>query len=152
MKISTSYFYQIRNFKSNMIPLSTAMWDPKWFKGISLLKNNVIKGLKAECFVPGKKCEGLCSGPSTCTTDCKGYCKFIDKYKSQLFEYDINDILSYFEELAEYARSINNFEGEPHIVLIVFETPDNPCSERKSIQEYFKENGIECSELEYPIK
>ena len=27
----TSYFYQIRNFKPNMIPLSTALWDPKWF-------------------------------------------------------------------------------------------------------------------------
>lgn len=29
MKIRTSYFYQIRNFKKNMIPVSTAMWDPK---------------------------------------------------------------------------------------------------------------------------
>lgn len=31
MKILISYFYQIRFFKPNMIPLSTAAFDPKWF-------------------------------------------------------------------------------------------------------------------------
>ena len=35
MKIYTSYFYQIRFFKPNMIPLSTAKYDPSWFhKGL----------------------------------------------------------------------------------------------------------------------
>lgn len=28
MKIYTSYFYQIRNFKQNMIPISTCLSDP----------------------------------------------------------------------------------------------------------------------------
>lgn len=28
MKIAISYFYQIRNFKKNMIPVSTALYDP----------------------------------------------------------------------------------------------------------------------------
>ena len=28
MKLRLSYFYQIRNFKPNMIPMSTAMSDP----------------------------------------------------------------------------------------------------------------------------
>ena len=32
MKIATSYFYQIRNFKPWMIPVSTAMSDPFWYK------------------------------------------------------------------------------------------------------------------------
>ena len=31
MKIMTSYFYAIRFFKPNMIPISTAKWDPKWY-------------------------------------------------------------------------------------------------------------------------
>ena len=31
MKLAISYFYQIRNFKPNMIPVSTARWDPKWY-------------------------------------------------------------------------------------------------------------------------
>ena len=30
IKVQTSYFYQIRNFTPNMVPLSTAMWDPKF--------------------------------------------------------------------------------------------------------------------------
>ena len=32
MKIYTSYFYQIRNFKPNMIPVSTAISDPFWYR------------------------------------------------------------------------------------------------------------------------
>ena len=31
MKVRISYFYQIRNFKSNMIPMSTCISDPKWY-------------------------------------------------------------------------------------------------------------------------
>ena len=31
MKIRISYFYQVRNFKPNMIPMSTAISDPAWF-------------------------------------------------------------------------------------------------------------------------
>lgn len=29
MKIKISYFYMIRFFKPNQIPISTAVWDPK---------------------------------------------------------------------------------------------------------------------------
>ena len=32
MKIATSYFYQIRNFKPSMIPVSTCLSDSEWFK------------------------------------------------------------------------------------------------------------------------
>ena len=31
MKIRLSYFYQIRFFKKNMIPMSTALSDPEWY-------------------------------------------------------------------------------------------------------------------------
>ena len=31
MKLRLSYFYQIRNFKPNMIPMSTALSDPAWY-------------------------------------------------------------------------------------------------------------------------
>ena len=62
MKIMTSYFYQIRFMKQNYIPLSTAIWDPKWFhqnKGQDFQfkdKNGVWNGLRAEIFMPGKEC------------------------------------------------------------------------------------------------
>ena len=31
MKFYISYFYQIRNFSPNMIPISTTVSDPDWF-------------------------------------------------------------------------------------------------------------------------
>ena len=37
MNILISYFQQIRYFKPYMIPVSTAMWDPKW------LETNTLK-------------------------------------------------------------------------------------------------------------
>ena len=35
-----SYFYQIRNMKHNTLPVSTAMWDPKWFHERRIIKMN----------------------------------------------------------------------------------------------------------------
>lgn len=32
IKIYTSYFYQIRNFTPNIIPVSTALSDPAWYR------------------------------------------------------------------------------------------------------------------------
>ena len=43
MKLALSYFYQIRNFKHYMIPVSTAVWDPQWFhidKTTKIFKDN----------------------------------------------------------------------------------------------------------------
>ena len=68
MKFYTSYFYQIRNFTPNMIPLSTACGDPLWFhKGMDnsytfFDKNGVINGLRAEMLHPDNSCSGLCEG------------------------------------------------------------------------------------------
>ena len=52
MKIRISYFYQIRNFKPNMIPMSTAISDPSWFhdwKDSSYIftdKRGILNGLR----------------------------------------------------------------------------------------------------------
>ena len=45
---------------------------------------------------------------------------------------------------------LNKFNKDT-IVLIVYEAPNNLCSERRYLQEYFNKHGIECKELEYPI-
>ena len=34
MKIYISYFYAVRFFKPYQIPMSTAVWDPKWWRGV----------------------------------------------------------------------------------------------------------------------
>lgn len=150
MKISTSYFYQIRFFEPNMIPISTAKWDPKWFTE-HVNKNGVVNGLRANILAPGPTCDNLCDGKNNCTSN-PMKCKFLRSYRDQLYNLDFKKLYNYLERLAEYARSLNGFSGEPHIVLIVYETPDNICSERAVIQEYFQANGVDCRELKYPLK
>ena len=65
MKVATSYFYQIRFFKPNMIPVSTAMWDPKWFHNFKNQyhvfkdRNGVYNGLRYPALSPKGECEGL---------------------------------------------------------------------------------------------
>ena len=54
-----------------------------------------------------------------------------------------------YERLCEQVRTVTHYEGEPIAVFIVHEAPDNKCSERASIQNYFKNNGIECEEYQW---
>lgn len=147
MRIYISYFYQIRFFKRYMIPLSTAVWDPKWyhaFRGNGNIfkdKNGVYNGLRIEQFMPGKGCNNLCHGSENCESHDPTSCDFLKKYREQLDQLDFSTILN---GLIEYSNSIKQIEGfpeDPVIVLIVHEAPHNPCSERRVIQEWFRDNG-----------
>ena len=60
-------------------------------------------------------------------------------------------MMSDIENLAKRYAIANNINEEIIIVLIVYETPNNPCSERKPLQDFFNSHGVECKELEYPI-
>jgi hypothetical protein len=51
-----------------------------------------------------------------------------------------------FKRIAEEVKKINNYEGEPEIILLVYETPDNPCSERQPLIDYFGKRGIKIEE------
>ena len=154
MQIYTSYFYQIRFFKPNMLPLSTAVWDPKWyheFKGPGhtfVDKNGVINGMRAEPFKPGPTCDDKCRGPENCATKDPNTCPFLDCYFNQLMHLPIEAVKERLRILAEKARKVNNFEGEPIFVFIVHEAIGNPCSERGALQRYFTENGIPCTEID----
>lgn len=148
IEIYTSYFYQIRFFAPNMIPLSTAVWDPKWYykhyQGNWYVdKRGVINGLRAEPFMPGPQLEGLCQG--SCVPAHAEICSFLEKYKQQLDKLDFNEILTRTTNLCNVVALYLKIES-PIPVLIVHETPSNPCSERGPIQQWFKENGIECRE------
>ena len=57
--------------------------------------------------------------------------------------YHKKDIIKRFEELAQKVQQELGFKEEPEIILLVYEAPTNPCSERRVIQEWFKENGYE---------
>ena len=151
MKVYTSYFYKIRFFKPNMIPISTALWDPKWYHQNHgsdhwfIDKNGVINGLRAPVFAPGE----VASAVSSCgSCDHTNYdnCAFLKAYAHQLSLLDINEIMERTETLCEIVRPTVGYEGEPIAVFIVHEAPDNPCSERVAIQEYFRSHGIKCEE------
>ena len=59
LKIKTSYFYQIRNFTPNMIPVSTAISDPDLVPGSAgkeyyIDKRGIINGLRYEPLIVQK--------------------------------------------------------------------------------------------------
>lgn len=155
MKILTSYFYQIRFMKPNYIPLSTAKWDPKWFyknqhQGFQWKdKNGVWNGLRAEPFVPGAGCDGLCHGRETCNAYGPQTCSFLKAYRRQLDKLDFNEILARFQHIGTAIQKAEEFTEEPVYVLIVHEAYDNPCSERWVIQDWFKDNGYDIKEFNF---
>ena len=151
MKFYTSYFYQLRFFPPNAIPLSTAVWDPKWYFNFQKQghvwkdKRSVYNGLRAGPLVPGAQCEGLCHGSEGC--DAKpNYCRFLQAYKRQLDGLDFAEIVDRAERLAKKIQNKEGFLEEPIIILLFHETPTNPCSERWPVQKWFHDNGVEISE------
>ena len=122
MKILTSYFYQIRNFKPNMIPLSTCISDPKWFhnnRDINYYfkdKNNVYNGLRAEPFVP-TMAWGECCGPKNCLYK-PDKCKFLREYSEQINKLDFKEMIERFNSLAARIQSVENFKEEIKMVLM----------------------------------
>lgn len=146
MTIYTSYFYQIRFFPTNLVPLSTAVWDPKWFYDnkkqgyVWKDKRGVLNGIRATPFVPNDSCNGLCRGKETCETNDPEKCLFLKVYLAQLRQLDFSNIIQRFHDLG------NRIGGSPDFALIFHEAPNNPCSERWMVQKWFKENNFSIKE------
>ena len=148
MKIYTSYFYQVRNFPENLIPLSTALGDPAWYhdnqgKPFQFFdKRHVLNGLRAEPFVPRMQNDGECSGrPCFYTPD---QCGFLRNYRAQLDRLNYDEIIHRFEVL-HHKLCTNLHLTDVDFALMVHEAPYNPCSERRVIQAWFHDNN-------YPIQ
>jgi hypothetical protein len=133
-----------------MIPFSTAIWDPKWYHEflgndhVFIDSNGVINGIRIEYLNP------VHNHASGCPCELKNYteCKFIKEYKSGLRKLDLKEVLSYIETTLKEASEILEIKNlKP--VLIVHEADWNPCSERDSLIEYFKENNIDIEQLTY---
>lgn len=154
MKIYTSYYYHVRFFKSNMLPLSTAVWDPKWFhnkpdnKSIYVDKRGIINGARAIMFVPDETCMDLCRGPETCKSGDPDECKFLKNYRKQLDKLKFNKVMDWLKECTK----VLDTDEEPIVVLLFHEKPDNPCSERVVVTKWFKDHGVNIKELKYPIE
>ena len=146
MKLYTSYFAQIRKFPTNLVGLSTAVWNPRW-RPMGKDTRGVIC---VDCppFKPGASCSGLCNGK--CDPKHPDDCAFLKEYKAQL---DKINIVNLQNSLGTLATRIAKDEGLKDIdfAFLVYETPWNPCSERAAIQQYFKENKIKCIEWQSNI-
>ena len=73
------------------------------------------------------------------------------QYRENLEKIDFDKMMADIEDLANRYAIANKIEEEIIIVLIVYETPINPCGERKPLQDFFNAHGVECKELDYPI-
>ena len=148
MLIYTSYFYNIRFFKPHQIPVSTAVWDPKWFhEGLGQDhiwkdKNGVWNGIRAGELNP----ESCHSSGCPCLEKNYETCKFLKEYREGLRKLDFEQLLKDLTKLGEVIKEQEGFEEEPEIILIVHEATNNPCSERVPLQELFKEHDIEVLE------
>lgn len=152
MKILISYFYMIRFFTPDMIPLSTAKWDPKWYHNsktqddIFVDARGVLNGLRAPVFAPGE----LALAVSDCGPQCSkepNTCNFLRAYEFQLNQLDFKDIQQRIENICNKAANFLHLEKEPIPVLIVHEAPNNPCSERDIIKKWFKQYNIDIEEF-----
>ena len=130
-----------------MIPISTAVWDPKWFhnfQGHDIIfkdKNNVLNGIRypdlsSANIAPCCPCEN--KDPNNC--------QFIKDYAESLDTLNFDKVYSDLKFIGNKGKEILKFDEEPEICLMVYENPDNPCSERKSLIEYFNKHGIPITE------
>ena len=142
IKIATSYFYQIRNFTPNLIPVSTCLSDPIWYRPPQgeryyIDKRGIVCGLRYEPLIVQRE------GVHTCPCDAKSLapaCPTMLEYKNLLYS-----LVDKEKTLKAFEYCLNKFNADT-IVLIVYEAPNNPCSERYALQEFFN-----CEELKYPI-
>ena len=147
MKFKITYFYMLRFLKPNQIPISTALWDPKWYNKdgkIYINDKGVIFGLKCPPLSPQECTPGCCP----CNNRTPGKCKFIQEYMESLRKLNFLEIKQGLENIAREVQGFMGFTEDPEIVLVVYETPDNPCSERGSLIQWFLENNVNLEEYE----
>lgn len=138
MKYYISYFARLKDFTSNMLPISTAAFEQKWFrdKVEHLPELTPPMSIAATLEAKGEMCRKNCPLHAPCG--------FMDLYKKYLDTLDFNNILLKLELLTLKHPSVDT------IVLMVYEKYDVPCAERPCLQTWFKEHGIELKEWNKP--
>lgn len=136
-----------------MIPIATSIDWPYWLRKnkpkLYLNENNVIIGIKEETF--SNFMPLFNSLEEKCQKDCPykdkvPNCEFMINYYKYLKKIDFNALLIEFKRIIKEVKKINNFEGEPIIVLMVFESEKCNCAERPCIQRWFKDNDYKLEE------
>ena len=159
-----SYFYQIRNMKPNMLPVSTAMWDPKWFHDDNggrwkyMDKNGVINGVRMiDLMMPLYKWEELVKRNESCEhcginngangSWISGMCPFMKEYAKCIREKnpDFQKFINFCDGYLQFLNQRLNLCLDT-IIFIVHEAPSKGCGERPELQRWFYENGMELKE------
>lgn len=148
-----SYFYHVRHFDPYMIPVSTAVWDPKWYHNFRcqdycfIDKRGVINGLRNNALVPNQSIRNLCRGHDSCYIKDPTICNFLSGYRKQLFSIDIEAFKENLVKSTPRLVSMLGLDRDPLYVFMVHESTDNPCSERVVLQEWLKANNLGHDEL-----
>lgn len=154
MKVRISYFYQIRNFKKYMLPMSVCMSDPAWyheFKGPDHIykdSRGILNGLRLNPIIV----QGNTSHSCPCIDKNPDQCPIASEYENELNKIDFDKMYKAMNDFCTMYQQQEKINEEPIAVLIVYEAPNNLCSERYPLIEYFNKHGVECKELDYPIK
>ena len=143
MKIYTSYFYKVRFFTPNIIPVSVNLTDPAWYrppedKEYYIDKRGIVCGLRYEPLVVQRQGIEQCPTPQCCWYAISDVhpCPCMQEYERLLYSFvDKEKTLKAFEHCC------NKFNADT-IALMVYEIPANPCSERIALQKFFN-----CKEL-----
>ena len=149
MKLYISYFYQIRFFTPDMVPISTALYDPKWyrFKAPYVDKRGVLNGYRMPIFnIPDDRWAQLEEQDLQCRRNCHMElpCAFMKTYKEYLDTLDFDTIMA---SLQTFEKQLN-WDHEATFVLMVHESKQCQCAERPVLQEWFREHGVELKEWE----
>ena len=142
MKASVSYFYAVRHMGPGQVPVSTAASDPAWFHGFRgqghkfFDANGVLNGFRMPELSPaGSECEGLCRGrPCRESPDS---CAFLKAYRRKIFALSRPAVEERLRRLVEGLAAAGKAPPYAEIVFLVHEAPDNPCSERAVLKEFF---------------
>lgn len=173
IKIWISYFYQVRNFPNNLIPFSTAQYDPKWFhkfedqNKIFIDDRGIVNGLRLNKLVfPKEAYRYLVENDSACSKNCplmnkvehqvqknqmtndwKTFgCKFMDEYFKYLWNnVDYDKLIDYLKQCKIKFEVLYDID-DIEFVLLVHEPPSTPCAERIVLKRWFEEFGYKLEE------
>ena len=149
-----TYFQNIRYLTEEYIVVDTSLWAPRWLdpsngKRQYINENNVLIGIKEESFLLNEDevPEEMCSGKPCPYIDKHPHCQFLEAYWKHIQKIDFDGyLIPELNRVAEEVRKITHYKGDPKIILLVHEKPDNLCSERGPLIRLFREHGLELQE------
>lgn len=148
MKFYISYFYHVRHFPSDMLPISINSGEPNWYHDFKDRKHcfKDKRGVWNGGYIEELSSSNLdISDPEICK-NCQriklagGNCPFMQAFRQKLDKLDFNRTINKLEATAKHFDCSS-------ICFVVYEKPDVKCGERWPFVEWFKDHGIAIEEF-----